>query len=66
LVIGRDETLNEEDQKRFLEDFKKAEINKKLDMWYYAVEQEAIWQESLDEMAALAQKEKGPAAASDE
>jgi hypothetical protein len=47
--------VNEEDKKAFLNDFKKADINKKLDMWYYAVEQEAIWGEALAEMSMIAQ-----------
>ena len=47
--------MKEEDKKVFLDDFKKAEISKKLDMWYYAVEQEAIWEEILAELSAIAQ-----------
>ena len=39
----------------FLDDFKKADITKKLDMWYFAVEQEAIWEEALAEMSMIAQ-----------
>jgi hypothetical protein len=47
--------VNEEDKKTFLDDFKKGDINKKLDMWYYAVEQEALWEEILAEMSMIAQ-----------
>ena len=47
--------VNEEDTKAFLSDFKKADMNKKLDMWYYAVEQEALWEEILTEMSMIAQ-----------
>jgi hypothetical protein len=47
--------VNEEDTKAFLSDFKKADMNKKLDMWYYAVEQEAFWEEILTEMSMIAQ-----------
>ena len=47
--------MNEEDTKAFLSDFKKADMNKKLDMWYYAVEQEALWEEILTEMSMIAQ-----------
>ncbi|MEM0493419.1 MAG: hypothetical protein QXS02_05665 [Candidatus Thermoplasmatota archaeon] len=50
-----DLTVDEKDKKLFLEDFKKADIKKKLDMWYYAIEQEAIWEEILDEMSSIAQ-----------
>ena len=47
--------MNEEDTKAFLDDFKKADMNKKLDMWYYAVDQEALWEEILAEMSMIAQ-----------
>jgi hypothetical protein len=47
--------VKEEDIKMFLDDFKKADISKKLDMWYFAVEQEAIWEETLAEMSMIAQ-----------
>lgn len=47
--------MKEEDKKAFLDDFKKGDINKKLDMWYYAVEQEALWEEALAEMSMIAQ-----------
>ena len=47
--------MNEEDTKAFLSDFKKADMDKKLDMWYYAVDQEALWEEILTEMSMIAQ-----------
>ena len=47
--------MNEEDKKTLLDDFKKADIQKKLDMWYFAVEQEGIWEEILAEMSMIAQ-----------
>ena len=47
--------MNEEDTKKFLNDFKKADMDKKLDMWYYAVDQEALWEEILAEMSMIAQ-----------
>jgi hypothetical protein len=47
--------VNEEDTKAFMSDFKKADMNKKLDMWYFAVEQEALWEEILTEMSMIAQ-----------
>ncbi|MEM0466716.1 MAG: hypothetical protein QXL17_02015 [Candidatus Thermoplasmatota archaeon] len=47
--------MNDEDCKRFLEDFKKADVARKVDMWFYAVEQAAIWEELLGEMSAIAQ-----------
>lgn len=50
--------MKEEDRKTFLDDFKKADLDKKLDMWYYALEQEAIWEEVLSEMAAIAEEQQ--------
>lgn len=47
--------MKEEDKKTFLEDFKKSEISKKLDMWFYALEQNALWGEILSEMSTIAQ-----------
>jgi len=48
--------MNEEDKKNFLEDFKKANIEKKMDMWFYALEQIALWEETIAEMSDIAQK----------
>ena len=47
--------MNEEDKKKFLDDFKKANMDQKLDMWYYAVEQEGLWEDILAEMSMIAQ-----------
>ena len=46
--------MEEKDIQSFLEDFKKADINKKLDMWYYALDQEAFWEEVISDMAEIA------------
>lgn len=50
--------MKEEDIKQFLEDFKKADIDKKLDMWFFALDQEALWEEMLDKMSLVARKQK--------
>lgn len=47
--------MNEDEKKAFIADFGKADLSKKLDMWYFAVEQEAIWEEILAEMSGIAQ-----------
>ncbi len=47
--------MNEDDKKAFLEDYKKSDVSKKLDMWYHALEQEALWDEIIAEMSAIAQ-----------
>lgn len=46
--------MNEEDKKAFLEDFKKAKIEQKLDMWFYALDQEGFWEETIAEMSNIA------------
>lgn len=50
--------MKEEDKTEFLNDFRKADLEKKLDMWYYAIEQEGIWEEILDEMATIAEEQQ--------
>ena len=51
--------MKEEDKKAFLDDFKKAEISNKLDMWYFALEQISIWEELITEMSMIAQMKTG-------
>ena len=52
--------MKDEDRQKFLEDFKKADITKKLDMWYFALEQVSIWDELIAQMAMIAQMKIGP------
>lgn len=47
--------MKEKDKKAFLEDFKKADVSIKLDMWYHALEQIGLWDEILAEMSNIAQ-----------
>ena len=47
--------MQEEDKKKFLEDFKKADISKKLDMWFFALDQITVWDELIAEMSMIAQ-----------
>lgn len=51
--------MKEEDKKAFLEDFSKADLSKKLDMWFYAMEQEALWEEIISEMSDIARAQGG-------
>lgn len=46
--------MNEDDKKALLEDFKKGDIQKKMDMWFYALDQESLWDEIMDEMSKIA------------
>ena len=47
--------MKEEDEKKFLEDFRRSDTSKKLDMWFYALDQEALWDEIIEEMSNIAQ-----------
>jgi len=49
--------MNEKDKKEFLDDFKKADGEKKLDMWYYALDQEVLWEQMLAEMSLIAREQ---------
>ena len=50
--------MKEEDKKEFLEDFRKAEGEKKLDMWYFALDQEVLWESILADMSEIAKEQK--------
>jgi len=50
--------MDEKDKKEFLEDFRKADGDKKLDMWYYALEQEVLWESILAQMSDIAKEQK--------
>ncbi len=50
--------MEEEDKKEFLDDFKKADGEKKLDMWYYALDQEVLWDQILADMSIIAREQK--------
>ena len=46
--------MKDEEKKQFLEDFKKGDLQKKLDMWYFALEQETLWDEIRSNMSEIA------------
>ena len=50
--------MNENDKKEFLNDFKKGDLEKKLDMWFYALDQSSLWEEMLAEMSNIAEEQK--------
>ncbi len=50
--------MNEDDKKEFLDDFRKANGEKKLDMWYYALGQEVLWEQIITEMSNIAREQK--------
>ena len=50
--------MKEDEKNEFLNDFKKADLEKKLDMWYYAIEQEGLWEEILTDLATIAEEQQ--------
>ena len=49
--------MNEEDKNEFIKDFRIANGEIKLEMWYYALEQEVLWEQILNEMSSIARKQ---------
>ena len=49
--------MDEKDKKEFLEDFKKSEGSKKLDMWDYALWQQVLWEQTITELSVIAKKQ---------
>ncbi len=50
--------MNEKDKAEFLNDFRKVDLEKKLDMWYFAMEQEGFWGEMITDMSTIAEEQK--------
>ena len=49
--------MNEEDKKDLMEEFKKADGTKRLDMWDYACFQQVIWENVILEMQKIAREQ---------
>ena len=49
--------MNEQDKKDIMEEFKKADGTKRLDMWDYACEQQVIWEKIIDDMQKIAREQ---------
>lgn len=46
--------MNDEDKKKFLDEFKEAEGEKKLDMWDFALGQQVLWEKIIADMQDIA------------
>ncbi len=46
--------MNEEDKKEFMEEFKKGDGPKRLDMWDYALAQQVVWENIISELQHIA------------
>jgi hypothetical protein len=49
--------MNEQDKKDMMEEFKKADGTKRLDMWDYACEQQVIWEKIINDMQSIAREQ---------
>jgi len=50
--------MNEEDKKQFVDEFKKGDGSKRLDLWDYALSQQVLWENIITEIQKIA-KEQG-------
>ena len=49
--------MDDKDKKELMEDFKKSEGDKRLDMWDYALEQQVLWEKIITEMQNIAHEQ---------
>jgi len=49
--------MNDDDKKEYIEEFKKADGAKRLDMWDYALAQQVLWENIIVEMQNIARKQ---------
>ena len=49
--------MNENDKKELIEEFKKADGSKRLDMWDYALEQQVFWENIIVELQKIAREQ---------
>jgi hypothetical protein len=49
--------MNEDDKKEFIEDFKKGDGSKRLDLWDYALAQQVIWEKIIADLQKIAREQ---------
>lgn len=49
--------MNLEDKKALLDEFKKADGSKRLDLWDYACQQQVIWEKIISEIQKIAREQ---------
>lgn len=49
--------MNEDDKKELIEDFKKGDGAKRLDMWDYALSQQVLWENIITELQNIAREQ---------
>jgi hypothetical protein len=49
--------MDEKDKKDYIEEFKKSDGPKRLDMWDYAIEQQVLWENIITEMQNISREQ---------
>ena len=49
--------MNEKDKKELIEEFKKTDGAKRLDIWDYALSQQVLWENIITEMQTMAREQ---------
>jgi len=49
--------MNDEDKKELIEEFKKSDGTKRLDMWDYALAQQVLWENIIAEIQKIAHEQ---------
>ena len=49
--------MNEDDKKELIEEFKKADGPKRLDMWDYALAQQVVWENIIADLQKIAHEQ---------
>ena len=50
-------SMNEEDKKEMMDEFKKGDGTKRLDLWDYALAQQVLWENIIAEMQKIAHEQ---------
>ena len=50
--------MDDNDKKEFMEEFKKGDGAKRLDMWDYAISQQVLWEKIITDMQSIARDQK--------
>ena len=49
--------MNEKDKKELLDEFKKSDGAKRLDLWDYATQQQVLWEDIISEIQKIAREQ---------
>jgi hypothetical protein len=50
--------MDDNDKKEFMQEFKKGDGAKRLDMWDYAISQQVFWEKIITDMQNIAKEQK--------